>query len=492
MIGGGSSGCVQKFQGGWMRMFQRVGILLLVFIVAAPVMVGAASETGVQELGNELPLWSVVPFVALLLGIAIIPLINRHWWEHTSSQALVAAICGLPIFVYFLILDYHQLVHTGLEYVSFIIYIGGLFTVAGGIYIKGDVQATPKVNTAFLAIGAVLANFVGTPGASMLLIRPLMNTNRERRHIKHIPIFFIFIVSNIGGCLTPLGDPPLFLGFLRGVPFTWTLTLFPEWLFAIGILLLIFYVWDRRAYGKELKKDLRKDIAAVQPLKIVGKRNFYLLAAILGAVLLTSTFERFFKILGVGDNVALLANLTRDAIIVAAAIASFKVTPDEAHRKNEFTFAPITEVAVLFAGIFVTMIPALLILQARGASFGISQPWQFFWLTGSLSSFLDNAPTYLTFVSLAQGVIAGGDHIVFANLHEFLLHSPQAERLLQAISLGAVFMGANTYIGNGPNFMVRSIVQERGIDMPSFFGYMAYSIGILIPVFILVTLIFFV
>jgi Na+/H+ antiporter NhaD/arsenite permease-like protein len=226
-------------------------------------------------------------------------------------------------------------------------------------------------------------------------------------------------------------------------------------------------------------------------LRLIGRRNFLLLLIILAAVLLTSSFQRIYELLGAVGSAALLANLTRDAIILIVAIVSFKITPDEAHEKNEFSFAPIKEVAVLFAGIFITMIPALLILQARGASFGVSQPWQFFWLTGSLSSFLDNAPTYLTFAALAQGVVAGSDHIVFANLHEFILHSPEAERLLQAISLGAVFMGANTYIGNGPNFMVRSIVQERGVVMPSFFGYMLYSAGILIPVFILVTVIFF-
>lgn len=473
--------------GNAVRRFWLPTILLFI-----PSLLFAQGEPdAISRLGEQLPFWSVVPFVALLLGIAVIPLINRHWWEQTRNQALVSAICALPIFAYFLLLDYHQLVHTGLEYISFIIYIGGLFTVAGGIFIKGDVQATPKVNTAFLAIGAVLANFVGTTGASMLLIRPLMNTNKERHHITHIPIFFIFIVSNIGGCLTPLGDPPLFLGFLRGVPFAWTLSLFPEWLFAVGILLLIFYLWDRRAYHKETKKDMQRDRTAIQPLKIIGARNFYLLIAILAAVLLTSSFKGFFEAMGASASAELLSNLTRDAIILIVAILSFKVTPDEAHKKNEFSFAPIKEVAVLFAGIFITMIPALLILQARGASFGVSQPWHFFWLTGGLSSFLDNAPTYLTFAALAQGVIAGTDHIVFANLHEFLLHSPEAARLLQAVSLGAVFMGANSYIGNGPNFMVRSIVQERGVQMPSFFGYMLYSVGILIPVFILVTLIFF-
>jgi len=474
-----------------MRSFGRWMILLIVLILGMPTLLLAKSETGAPALGEQLPLWSIVPFVVMLLGIAIIPLINRHWWEHTRNQALVTAICGVPILIYFLMLDYHQLLHTGLEYVSFIIYIGGLFTVAGGIFIKGDVQATPKVNTAFLAIGAVLANFVGTTGASMLLIRPMMNTNKERYHITHIPIFFIFIVSNIGGCLTPLGDPPLFLGFLRGVPFVWTLSLFPEWLFAVGILLVIFYLWDSRAYHKETKKDVQRDIGAIEPLRIIGRRNFALLLVILAAVLLTSSFQRFYAALEAAASAELLANLTRDVIIFIVAILSFRVTPEEAHKKNEFSFAPIKEVAVLFAGIFITMIPALLILQARGASFGVSQPWHFFWLTGGLSSFLDNAPTYLTFASLAQGVIAGNDHIVFANLHEFILHSPEAARLLQAVSLGAVFMGANSYIGNGPNFMVRSIVQERGVEMPSFFGYMLYSVGILIPVFILVTLIFF-
>ena len=449
-----------------------------------------AAEAGIQ-LGETLPAWTVAPFVALLLGIAIIPLINRHWWERLSRQSLVAAICAIPMLLYFLYADYHQLIHTGLEYISFIIYIGGLFTVAGGIFLKGDLVATPRTTTGFLAAGAVLANLVGTTGASMLLIRPLMSTVRERKHLRHIPIFFIFLVSNIGGCLTPLGDPPLFLGFLRGVPFAWTLKLFPEWLFTVGVVLVIFYVWDTLAYRKETRKDLKRDQVAVQPLRMIGKRNFYLLGMILAAVLLSSTFQRLYEAAGAGARAELLANLTRDAIIAMAAVISFRITPDEAHRKNEFSFAPIKEVAVLFAGIFVTMIPALLILQARGASFGVSQPWQFFWLTGGLSSFLDNAPTYLTFASLAQGVVAGGDHTGFANLHEFILHSPEAARLLQAVSVGAVFMGANSYIGNGPNFMVKAIVQERGVEMPSFFGYMGYAVTVLIPVFILVTLIFF-
>ncbi len=441
------------------------------------------------NLGEKLPLWLVTFFAGMLLSIAIIPLMKPHWWHYTKNQALVSAFWGVPMFIYFIFVDYHQLIHTGLEYISFIVYVSALFTVSGGIYIRGDMKGTPVVNTAFMAIGAVLANFIGTPGASMLLIRPVLRANEGRKNIAHIPLFFIFMVSNIGGCLTPLGDPPLFLGFLRGVPFFWTTQLFPQWLTAIGILLAIFFVWDTLAYGKETDMP-SKSSGKKESFGLEGLINLAPLGVVLAAVLMTSTFNQFYKTIGMEANAGMLGGLTRDVIITLAATASFFITPKEVHKKNEFNFYPVKEVAVLFAGIFATMIPALLILKAKGGALGLIEPWHFFWTTGILSSVLDNAPTYLTFASVAQGLVETQSNVVFNNLHEFILHSPEAERLLQAISLGAVFMGANSYIGNGPNFMVRSIVENQGTPMPSFFGYMFKAALILIPVFIIVTFIF--
>lgn len=437
-----------------------------------------------MNIGQSLAWYTTLPFVTLLLCIAIMPLYFEEWWGKIKNQAIVVFICSTPIFIYFLMVDYHQLVHTGLEYISFIIYVGGLFTVAGGIFLKGDILATPRNNTLFLALGAILANILGTTGASMLLIRPMLTMNQDRHHIIHIPIFFIFIVSNIGGTLTPLGDPPLFLGFLRGVPFEWTLKLFPEWLFAISVLLVLFFIIDSIAYKRETREDLQKDQQHFIPLSIIGKRNFMLLAIILVSVILTKTFHSFYVSLGI-TNADIFANLTRDGIILITAIVSYYITPDEAHQSNEFNFHPLEEVAVLFIGLFITMIPALLILQSRGSEFGISTPTQFFWYTGMLSSFLDNAPTYLSFTALAQGVLG-----IQGDLSGLIHHSQYAESLLIAISLGAVFMGANSYIGNAPNFMVKNITEKRGIKMPSFGGYMLWSGGILIPLFIVINWLF--
>jgi Na+/H+ antiporter NhaD/arsenite permease-like protein len=438
-----------------------------------------------MNIGQSLAWYTTLPFVALLLCIAIMPLYFEEWWSKIRNQAIVVFICSIPIFIYFLMIDWHQLAHTGLEYISFIIYVGGLFTVAGGIFLKGDILATPRNNTLFLAMGAILANVLGTTGASMLLIRPMLTMNQDRRHIIHIPIFFIFIVSNIGGTLTPLGDPPLFLGFLRGVPFEWTLKLFPEWLFSISVLLALFFVIDSIAYKKETREDLQKDQQHFVPISIIGKRNFILLAIILVSVILTKTFHGFYSGLGFVENADLFANLTRDGIIFITAVISYYITPDEAHQSNEFSFHPLEEVAVLFIGLFITMIPALLILQAKGSEFGITTPAQFFWYTGLLSSFLDNAPTYLSFTALAQGVLG-----VQGDLNTIIQHSKYGESLLIAISLGAVFMGANSYIGNAPNFMVKNITEKRGIKMPSFGGYLLWSGGILIPLFVVVNWLF--
>ena len=405
------------------------------------------------------PGW-ILPFAAMLLAVAVLPLLVPAFWASNLRKLSVGAALGLPVFVLYLRHDPAALWHTGTDYLSFMVLLSSLFVVSGGVLVTGDIQARPAVNTAFLGVGAVLASLVGTTGASVLLIRPLLATNAERRHVAHTVVFFIFVVANIGGCLMPLGDPPLFLGYLLGVPFTWTLRLAPHWLLANGLVLAVYYLWDRRAYAREDTAALARDETAVRPIRVAGKRNVALLLAVVASV-------------------AFLHAPYRELAMLAASALSLAFTAREVREENRFTFHPIAEVAALFAGIFLTMLPALDVLHARGRDLGLTEPWQFFWGAGFLSSFLDNAPTYLTFVAIAQSLglppeVAGMSH-----------------RVLAAISAGAVFMGANTYIGNGPNFMVRSIAQERGIKMPSFLGYMAYSGAVLIPVFVVVTLVFF-
>ncbi len=403
--------------------------------------------------------WAL-PFAAMLLAIAVLPLAVPRFWESNLRKLGVAALLACPVLVLYLREHPSSLVHVSADYVSFIVLLAGLFVISGGILLEGDLEATPRTNALFLGAGAVLASFVGTTGASMLLIRPLLQTNRERKHVVHTVVFFIFLVSNVGGCLTPLGDPPLFLGYLQGVPFLWTFRLFLPWLFTVSVLLAVYVLWDIRAHAREARTDLRRDFYEVRPLRVAGKENLVLL----GGVLLV---------------VAVLQAPWRELAIVALAVVSYRRTDPELRKANHFTFHPILEVAALFAGIFVTMLPALDLLRARGAELGVREPWHFFWATGALSSFLDNAPTYLTFLALAQGL----------GLPAEVVGVPQS--ILAAISLGAVFMGANTYIGNGPNFMVRSIAAARGVRMPSFGGYMLYSAAVLLPVYVLVTLVFF-
>jgi Na+/H+ antiporter NhaD/arsenite permease-like protein len=412
-----------------------------------------------HDLGQSLSLWAVVPFVGLLLSIALLPLRAPRFWEDHKNKALVAFLWSLPIAVFFLFQAPHELVLSMKDYASFLLLLTALFIISGGIVLKGDLKATPEVNTLFLLIGAVLANFIGTTGASMLLIRPLLQTNSERRHTLHVPVFFIFLVSNIGGCLTPLGDPPLFMGLIKGVPFFWTLRLFPMWALMVAGVALIFYLYDGYQYRKEECRDLIRDRRRIVPLHLTGTVNFLWIAGVIAAIFLP--FPR------------------REGVLVLMAVMSLLTTRRQCRVDNKFTYNPILEVAILFAGIFVTMVPALLILNARGAELGIVKPWQFFWATGSLSSFLDNTPTYLAFFSMAQGLGLNGGVMGIPPL------------FLKAISVGAVFMGANSYIGNGPNFMVKVIAEEYKLKMPSFFGYMAYSCAILIPLFIVVTLVFF-
>jgi Na+/H+ antiporter NhaD/arsenite permease-like protein len=402
----------------------------------------------------------VAPFALLLLAIAVLPLFAAHFWESNLRKLGFCAVLGLPVLALYLAHHPEALVHTLFDYVSFIVLLASLYVISGGVFMDGDLEATPRINAAFLAGGALLASLIGTTGASMLLIRPLLQTNRERKHVTHTVVFFIFLVSNVGGCLTPLGDPPLFLGYLAGVPFVWTLRLAVPWLFTVVLLLAIYYVWDGKAHAREAVADRREDRLALRPLRIAGQENLILL-------------------LGIVLAAAFLHAPWRELVMISLAVASMVRTQKELRAANHFSFQPILEVAALFAGIFITMLPALDLLRARGGELGVREPWQFFWSAGALSSFLDNAPTYLTFLALAQGLkltpqVVGVTHEVLA-----------------AISLGAVFMGANTYIGNGPNFMVRSIAEARGVRMPGFFGYMLYSGAVLIPVFLAVTLVFF-
>ncbi|MBI1737402.1 MAG: sodium:proton antiporter [Candidatus Rokubacteria bacterium] len=396
----------------------------------------------------------------MLLAIAVCPLWTPHWWESNRNKLVISLVLGAPILVMYLLRDWHALVHTGLDYLSFIILLAGLYVISGGILMRGDLPATPLTNAGFLALGAILASFVGTTGASMLLIRPLLQTNRERRHVRHTVVFFIFIVSNIGGMLTPLGDPPLFLGYLQGVPFTWTFQLWPHWLLMTVILLAVYVAWDSRAFAREPLAAIQRDRTQVEPLRVRGIENLAWLAGVVLAV-------------------AFLGAPWREVAIVGVALASLRLTPKDIRRANGFTSYPMVEVAVLFFGIFLTMIPALELLRLRGSELGVSEPWQFFWVTGSLSSFLDNAPTYLTFLALGQGLKLAPDVVGVPT------------EILAAISVGAVAMGANSYIGNAPNFMVKAIAEEAKVKMPSFFGYMAYSVGVLVPLFVVVTLMFF-
>jgi len=424
-------------------------------------------------LGASLPLWSVVPFAGLLLSIALFPLFAPSVWARHYAKVCLAF--GVPVACFFLLRAPRELLHTTLEYASFLILLASLFTISGGILLRGTLRGSAGVNCAILAVGALLANVFGTTGASMLLIRPLLRANAHRRRAAHVVVFFIFVVANIGGALTPIGDPPLFLGYLRGVPFFWTLrAMVLPWAFACALVIGAFYLVDRRALalekvaaaedeGDPARAGAPDTVAgageARVPLSIEGKINLPLLMVVIGAVFLPTPWREM-------------------AMAAAAGVSAWK-TPAKVRKENEFTWYPIEEVAILFAGIFATMIPALLILKARGAELGVVSPAHFFWVTGTLSSFLDNAPTYLTFFSLAQGV--GGAETVAG------VSAP----LLQAISAGAVFMGANSYIGNAPNFMVKAIAEEAGVRMPSFFGYMAWSCGILLPIFALLTLIFF-
>lgn len=468
---------------------RALGAATLALALASVPSLAAAADLD----GATLSLLWAVPFAGILLSIALLPLVAPFFWHHHYGK--VAAGWALAFLLPFALVygpgaAGGVLVHAAVaEYIPFVILLTALFTVAGGIFIRGNLHGSPGLNTGILAIGAVLASFMGTTGASMLLIRPLIRANDNRKHTAHVVVFFIFIVSNAGGSLTPLGDPPLFLGFLKGVDFFWTVShIFPETLFLVGALLAIFYALDSWYYHRREELLPRDPTPDTPRLGFDGAINFLLLFVIVGLVLMSGLWKSDVVWHVAGAEVG-LPGLVRDIGLIAVAVVSLAITPKKVHEDNQFGWGPMQEVAKLFAGIFLTIAPVIAMLKAGvngpfGAVVsavtrpdGSPDPAMYFWATGVLSSFLDNAPTYLVFFNTA-----GGDPAVLMTTHA---------ATLAAISAGAVFMGANSYIGNAPNLMVKAIAEDRGVKMPSFFGYMLWSCGILVPLFLAMTFIFF-
>lgn len=470
---------------------------LTAMLLMSPLTALAAEQAG-SEGPVSVPLWLCIPFAGLLLCIAVLPLVKPEWWESHQPHAVIlwSVLFIIPFAAAY---GAGTAAETVLEcivndYLTFIVLLFGLFCVSGNITMSGDLAGSPRVNVGLLAIGTLLSSWIGTTGASMLMIRPVIKMNSWRKRKRHIIIFFIFLVSNIGGCLTPIGDPPLLMGFMRGVPFFWSLHLLPLLLLNMAVLLFIFYWIDRRAYRKDIARGLKPDISKPgTEIKIRGVHNLVFLIMIVAAVILSGTLpglpafqDAAGHVKGIhifGEVVLGYPALIEIVIILLAAYLSFRTTEAEIRRENHFTWGAIQEVAVLFVGIFITMQPALMILKANGANLGLSKPFEMFWATGLLSSFLDNTPTYLVFLTTA-GALGFTEGLV-TTLGQIPV------KMLMAISAGAVFMGANTYIGNAPNFMVKAIADENGVRMPSFFGYLLWSFGILIPVFLLDMLVFF-
>jgi Na+/H+ antiporter NhaD/arsenite permease-like protein len=474
-----------------------------ILVFSCPAVCFAASGTAGsfhETFGKLLPLWTMAPFAGILLSIALGPLLFPHVWHHHYGKisACWALLFCLPFLIAFRGNAFAEIIHIlVIDYFPFIILLWGLFTIAGGIVISGTRKGTPQVNTAMLLVGTVLASVIGTTGASMIMIRPILRANKDRIGKTHIVCFFIFLIANIGGALTPLGDPPLFLGFLHNVPFFWvTLNILPHMLIASGLLLAAFFAVDsfyyRREPGQESPGEDEKT-----PLRIEGAYNLVFLAGVIGFILMSGWWKPgYVEIAGIEIH---YQNLLRDAGIAAMGVLSLIFTPWKLREANEFGWAPMLEVAKIFAGIFITIIPALAILKAgsEGALSSvlalIKSPADYFWMSGALSSFLDNAPTYLSFFNMALGNLGMTEAMVPAACD---IGNPSCNPLfieyLKAISAGSVFMGANSYIGNAPNFMVKSIAEEAGVPMPSFFGYMfKYSIPFLIPIFVLITYILF-
>ena len=474
-------------------MRSGIGAMFGLFLAAAPVW-------GAQGPAFTVPWWSVLPFAILLLLIALLPVLAAHWWEHPVNKLLVAGVCSLPVVMGLAALEKSThgasmalLGHSLEEYVAFLAMVGSLYIVAGGIVVAGKIDGRPLVNTLILASGAVLANLVSTVGASMLLIRPFLRANRWRKSW-HLPVFFIFVVSNLGGLLLPLGDPPLFLGFLQGVDFLWTIRLWPQWLLANGMVLAIFFVWDwvlwRKGQAADpetadnlLKAQMRsgQNISLEEgPLRVAGKRNLFFLAGILIAVLLQSdqVAGRLRDLFGLA--LKLDHPLVGGGLMVLCALGSLAITPEKLRKANGFSWHPFGEVAILFLGLFITMGPALTLLSQNASAMAGAGPGRYYWLTGIGSSILDNAPTYMAFATVAAG-----------SREQIALLPEVAPHILAAISTAAVFFGAMTYIGNGPNFMVQSIAQELNFPTPSFLKYIQVSVLVLLPVLLFVQWVFF-
>lgn len=490
---------------------------LLLAIVAALVLyvvalaAGLPQESAVPHHGEHVtdavapPLSTVAPFAILLGVIAVFPLIPQlhHWWENNLHKFYAAAALSAVTLIYYLFVREQPVqghwpypfvaspgaagphVATTLtvlanallgEFVPFIMLLFALYVISGGIRIEGDLVGRPEVNSAFLAVGGLLASLIGTTGAAMLLIRPLLETNRERKHVAHTVVFFIFVVCNCGGCLLPIGDPPLFLGYLQGVPFLWTLGLWPEWLFVNVMLVVVYYVWDRFwAHPRETRVDTARDANETHRLRVFGL--WPNAALLLGVVLSVALLDPGKPMPGTDWQPWFYL---REAVQLGLVGLSLLLGRDEIRRSNKFNYGAILEVAALFVGIFICMQPPLEILRLRGAELGLSTPGHFFWATGGLSSVLDNAPTYLVFFEAARS-LGPGNGVAIEGV---------AEPLLVAVSLGAVFMGAMTYIGNGPNFMVRAIAESSGVRMPNFFGYIGYSAAVLLPLLALTAWLF--
>lgn len=478
------------------KVFKIILSTAFVFLMSASAVF--ADEAAHEAVSEALPIWSIIPFVGMLLSIAVIPLIKPEWWEKNMLWVALAwsAVFLVPFAIAYGIGEtwFRFLESVLLDYVPFIVLLFGLFVVAGGIALKGTLVGTTKVNVVLLLIGTLLASWIGTTGAAMLMIRPIIKANAWREKKVHIIVFFIFMVANAGGCLTPLGDPPLFMGFQRGISFTWTFHLFPIFAFNAVLMFIVFTILDRYFYKKETAagrspQDLIGN-SAKEPIRIEGAHNVIFIAMIILGVVLSGVLPKSVDFFADGagihiyDEIVLsYAVIVEIVLILLASFLSLKTTKKSTRELNEFTYAPIEEVAKLFIGIFITMIPALALLKVHGGQLGLDQPWQMFWCTGLLSSFLDNTPTYLVFLQTAGAL---GQPGVFTTV------GTVSQQMLLAISAGAVFMGANTYIGNAPNFMVKSIAEENKIKMPSFFGYMAWSFSILIPIFIIDTFVFFV
>lgn len=473
------------------RAVTVVCVLLLAAGLLAAMLFGALGVHHAAPSDHAPAAWPIgmIPFLFLLLALAVFPLLPRlgRWWHSNLNRLLVSLLVAASTSLYLLMATdlgtlshalHHALVD---EYVPFMVLLFSLYVITGGIAIQGNLRATPATNTAILGLGTLLASLLGTTGASMLLIRPLLQTNRERTHRVHTVVFFIFLVSNIGGTLLPVGDPPLFLGFLHGVPFLWTLGLWKAWLLASIPLLATYFVWDTLLHRREPAMALLQDRLAVAPPRMDGGLNFLWLLLVLAAV---ASIDPSKSLPGTEWHPP---RFLREGVLLAATGLSLLLTPRRARAANQFDYNAILEVAAIFVGIFVAMQVPLMVLRQHGAALGLSTPGQFFWTTGILSSFLDNAPTYEVFFETAAAVTTVGDPANLVLADGGVIDA----RLLKAVSVGAVFMGAVTYIGNGPNFMVKSVAESSGVRMPSFFGYMLYSVAVLGPVFVVLTAAFF-